>query len=167
MATFIHILFDCLETECWSVANIDNQNWPLNILFIYLCLMSSASTGAIIGCYNNSFKIHHLWYFLGSSSVLGLSTIRQPHLGDPAGVDQVPACVQVALHHPQFSSSDPQTPWRNFCCLGGQLDGPSPTGPYDSQQVVGPAEELTCEPSASHLNGFAPHSPPIALPLFH
>ena len=96
---------------------------------------------------------HRQRCYLRSLGVSGLSTIRHLHPGDPTGVDQGPACVQVALPHPRLSFPDPQPPRCNFCCLGGHLDGPSPTGSCDAQYAVGTEERLACEPSATHFNG--------------
>ncbi len=50
---------------------------------------------------------HHQWCYLGSLGFLGLSVIRHPRPGKPAGFDQAPACVQVAL----------QTWWPSTCWL--------------------------------------------------
>lgn len=82
--------------------------------------------------FQNSFRYtiwvpwaHRQLCNLGLVGVLGLSTIRPPLLGDPAGVDQAPACVQVALPYlPCYSSLDPQPP--------GRPDGPLIAGPCEA-----------------------------------
>lgn len=76
--------------------------------------------------------------------------------------------TQLALSVPQFSSPDPQPPWSNSSAASvAILMVLQLVVPVMPSMLLDSAEGLSCEPSASHLNGLAPHSPPIALALYH
>ncbi|CAB1412864.1 unnamed protein product [Pleuronectes platessa] len=85
-------------------------------------------------------------YLTCHSSTPPLSARRQQ-------LDKGEIRVMVRVHTPQSCS--------------GQLDCRSPTGSCDPQHVMGPAERLACDPSASHLNGLTPRSPPVASELLY
>lgn len=73
--------------------------------------------------------VHHLWCNQGSSGVMGLSAIRHSHPSNQARVDQVPACIQVALPPTDLLSWSTATlMWLMFlssltrCCRQGQAE---------------------------------------------
>lgn len=86
---------------------------------------------------------------------LAFSHIRHPLPGDPAGVDQFPACVEVAQPQPKIPLPDPQTPRGNFSCLCHLPNSPSPAGPCHAHYVLGPTEGLACKT----LRGNVPQRP--------
>ena len=138
-------------------------NAKLLTLWAVHCL--SSCHHSVIGSHwffqTKAFEIHHLVIHLDTSSVMlpevigcfGSFNNQRPSPRQLNRGWSTPACVQVALPHPQLTSRDPQSPWCNFCCLGGHVDGPSPTCSCNAQyNVVGPAESLACEPSTRVVN---------------
>ncbi len=90
--------------------------------------------------------------FVRSSSVSTPLKIRHLHPGDLAQDDEVPACVQEVLPHPQLLRSTASVK-RLYC-----LDGLLLTGLKDAEHVVVPAGRWTVNPLHPTSVGSHPHA---------